>query len=557
MPAAGLPVTGTNPQERPVQRGASAVGSGIFLSRIAGLVREALLRSVLGLGPAADAFAAALRIPNVLQNLLGEGSLSASFIPVYSRLLRDGREREAGRVAGAVAGLLMALAGILSVLGILLARPLTLILAPGFSGETLDLTVTLVRITTAGVGFLVLSAWCLGVLNSHRRFFLSYVAPVLWNVAQIAVLVAALFGSWDPAHAAKALAWGVVAGGVLQFGIQAVAVAHLAPGTRISLTTSLPAVVEVRRRFGPAVLGRGVVQISGYLDLVLASLLLTGAVAGLLSAQILYALPISLFAMSVAASELPEMSRTEDPELLVSRCQSALERTSFFVAFAALAYLVAGESIVGALFRWGAFDANDARAVWLILAAYSIGLPAIGASRIFQNTLYSIGDTKGPARIAAIRVAVAGMIGVVLMFPMDHVSVVAGSLSGLENVFSFDVLHVEVPDAIGAPHLGAMGLAFGSAVAAWLELLLLARLGRRRIRDFPSALGALRPLLPALSIATPVALILVTVTTGLPPQVSAPLVLLVAGVTYTVVAHLTGVNEAQLLCRQVLRNHRG
>ncbi len=550
-------MTGTNPQEKPVQRGASAVGGGIFLSRIAGLVREALLRSVLGLGPAADAFAAALRIPNVLQNLLGEGSLSASFIPVYSRLLRDGREREAGRVAGAVAGLLMALAGILSVLGILLARPLTLILAPGFSGETLDLTVTLVRITTAGVGFLVLSAWCLGVLNSHRRFFLSYVAPVLWNVAQIAVLVAALFGSWDPAHAAKALAWGVVAGGVLQFGIQAVAVAHLAPSTRISLTTNLPAVVEVRRRFGPALLGRGVIQISGYLDLVLASLLVTGAVAGLLSAQILYALPISLFAMSVAASELPEMSRTEDPELLVSRCQSALERTSFFVAFAALAYLVAGESIVGALFRWGAFDANDTRAVWLILAAYSIGLPAIGASRIFQNTLYSIGDTKGPARIAAIRVAVAGMIGVVLMFPMDHVSVVAGSLSGLENVFSSDVLNVEIPDAIGAPHLGAMGLAFGSAVAAWLELLLLARLGRRRVRDFPSALGALRPLLPALSIATPVALILVTVTTGLPPQVSAPLVLLVAGVTYTVVAHLTGVSEAQLLCRQVLRNHRG
>jgi len=557
VPAAGLPVTGTNPQERPVQRGASAVGSGIFLSRIAGLVREALLRSVLGLGPAADAFAAALRIPNVLQNLLGEGSLSASFIPVYSRLLGDGREREAGRVAGAVAGLLMALAGILSVLGILLARPLTLILAPGFSGETLDLTVTLVRITTAGVGFLVLSAWCLGVLNSHRRFFLSYVAPVLWNVAQIAVLVAALFGSWDPAHAAKALAWGVVAGGVLQFGIQAVAVAHLAPGTRISLTTNLPAVVEVRRRFGPALLGRGVIQISGYLDLVLASLLLTGAVAGLLSAQILYALPISLFAMSVAASELPEMSRTEDPELLVSRCQSALERTSFFVAFAALAYLVAGESIVGALFRWGAFDANDARAVWLILAAYSIGLPAIGASRIFQNTLYSIGDTKGPARIAAIRVAVAGMIGVVLMFPMDHVSVVAGSLSGLENVFSSDVLNVEIPDAIGAPHLGAMGLAFGSAGAAWLELLLLTRLGQRRVRDFPSALGALRPLLPALSVATPVTLILVTITTGLPPQASAPLVLLVAGVTYTVVAHLTGVNEAQLLCRQVLRNHRG
>jgi putative peptidoglycan lipid II flippase len=550
-------VSGEGLQKQPATRGSSAVAGGIFLSRLAGLVREALLRSVLGLGPAADAFAAALRIPNVLQNLLGEGSLSASFIPVYSRLLGEGHEREAGRVAGAVAGLLTALAGALTLLGILFARPLTLLLAPGFSDETLDLTVDLVRITTAGVGFLVLSAWCLGVLNSHRRFFLSYVAPVLWNAAQIAVLAAAILGSWDPVDAARALAWGLVAGGVLQFGVQAVAVARLVPGIRVSLAARLPSVTEVRRRFGPAVLGRGVVQLSGYLDLILASLLVTGAVAGLLSAQMLYALPISLFAMSVAASELPEMSRAGDPTLLVSRCHSALRRTSFFVAFAAVAYVVAGETIVGALFRWGAFDADDTRAVWLVLAAYSLGLPAVGASRIFQNTLYSIGDTKGPARIAATRVVVAGVIGVVFMFPMDHVSVVAGSLSGLENVFAAGGPHVEIPGAVGAPHLGAVGLALGSAVAAWLELVLLTRRGRRTVEGFPSALGTLRPLLPALAAATPVALILVATTTGLPPQVSAPLVLAAAGLTYTVVAHLTGVTEARLLFSRLVRTSRG
>ncbi|MDP6177635.1 MAG: murein biosynthesis integral membrane protein MurJ [Acidimicrobiales bacterium] len=550
-------MSGEGPQQPPATRGSSAVAGGIFLSRVAGLLREALLRSVLGLGPAADAFAAALRIPNVLQNLLGEGSLSASFIPVYSRLLSEDHEREAGRVAGAVAGLLTALAGALALLGILLARPLALLLAPGFSDETLDLTVDLVRITTAGVGFLVLSAWCLGVLNSHRRFFLSYVAPVLWNAAQIAVLAAAILGSWDPADAARALAWGLVAGGALQFGVQAVAVARLVPGIRVSLGARLPSVAEIRRRFGPAVLGRGVVQLSAYLDLILASLLVTGAVAGLLSAQMLYALPISLFAMSVAASELPEMSRAEDPALLVSRCRSALRRTAFFVSFAAVAYVVAGEAIVGALFRWGAFDADDTRAVWLVLAAYSLGLPAIGASRIFQNTLYSIGDTRGPARIAATRVVVAGIVGVVFMFPMDHVSVVAGSLSGLENVFSPDGAHVDIPGALGAPHLGAVGLALGSAVAAWLELALLTRLGRRTVEGFPSALEALRQLLPAVAVAVPMTLLLATTTAGLAPQVSAPLILGVAGVTYTAIAHLTGVDEAQLLFRRVLRSRRG
>ena len=200
-PAAGDPL---NPRPR---SGSSAVASGIALSRLAGLVRESLLRSVLALGPAADAFAAALRIPNLLQNLLGEGSLSASFIPVYSRLLGEGRDDEAGRVAGAVAGLLTALAGGLVVVAIVLARPLAVLLAPGFEGRRLDLTVDLMRITTGGLGLLVLSAWCLGVLNSHRRFFLPYVAPVLWNIAQIAVLAAAAFGDWSPRQAAVALAW--------------------------------------------------------------------------------------------------------------------------------------------------------------------------------------------------------------------------------------------------------------------------------------------------------------------------------------------------------------
>ena len=123
-----------------------------------------------------------MRIPNLLQNLLGEGSLSASFIPVYSRLLGEGRRDEAGKVAAAVAGLLTALAGGLVVVAIVAARPLATLLAPGFEGARLDLTVDLLRITTGGLGLLVLSAWCLGILNSHGRFFLPYVAPVLWNV---------------------------------------------------------------------------------------------------------------------------------------------------------------------------------------------------------------------------------------------------------------------------------------------------------------------------------------------------------------------------------------
>ncbi len=517
------------------------MAAGILLSRLAGLLRESLLRAVLGLGPAADAFAAAIRIPNVIQNLLGEGSLSASFIPVYSRLLGEERREEAGRVAGAVAGLLVVVAGLLSLAGVLLARPLTLLLAPGFSDHRLDLTVTLVRVTTIGVGFLVLSAWCLGVLNSHRRFFLSYVAPVLWNAAQVAVLAVAALRSWEPADAAMAVAWGLVAGGLLQFGVQAVAVRRLDPDIRLSVELGLPRVVEVRRRFGPAVLGRGVVQLSGYLDLLLASLLATGAVAGLLSAQMLYALPVSLFAMSVAASELPEMSRSVGSVDLAVRCRAALQRTSFFVAFSAVAYLAVGEHIVGALFEWGAFDSDDTRAVWLVLAAYSLGLPAVGASRILQNSLYSIGDTAGPARIAGVRVAMAAVVGVLLMFPLDRVSVVDGELLGAGDLTAFPgPLDEVLRSAGGAPHLGAVGLALGSAAAAWLELVLLSRLARRSIPGLAGPFDLLGRLFPATIVAAAAGFVLGRLLGGLVPQASALLAVGGAGACYLLVARLTG-----------------
>ena len=158
-------------------KGALLVGAGILLSRVLGLLRERAFAHYLGNGVAAGAFKAALRIPNVLQNLLGEGVLSASFIPIYAGLLGKEEKEAADRVAGAVFGLLALLTGVLVATGLLLAPALTDLVAPGFEGEARALCVRLVRILFPATGLLVMSAWCLGVLNSHRRFFLSYAAP--------------------------------------------------------------------------------------------------------------------------------------------------------------------------------------------------------------------------------------------------------------------------------------------------------------------------------------------------------------------------------------------
>src|SRR6266567_4067062 len=157
-----------------VGRHALLVGAGIFLSRIAGLVRERVIAHFLGNSFAADALRGAIRIPNVLQNLFGEGVLSASFIPVYARLLAEGDEEQAGRVAGIVASLLALTMTILVLIGVLLTPWLLIVIAPGYTGTIRELTITVVRIMWPGIGLLVLSAWCLGILNSHRKFFLSY-----------------------------------------------------------------------------------------------------------------------------------------------------------------------------------------------------------------------------------------------------------------------------------------------------------------------------------------------------------------------------------------------
>jgi putative peptidoglycan lipid II flippase len=213
------PIGETPTPERSSGKSAFLVGAGILISRILGLIRQRVFAHYFGLSAAGDAFSAAFRIPNFLQNIFGEGALSASFIPVYAKLLAQQDEEEATRVANAVLGLL-ALAVSLIVLAGVLATPYFIsVIAPGFEGETRELTIRLVRILFPGAGLLVLSAWCLGVLNSHHRFFLSYTAPVAWNLAMIVSLM--IFGRRvGQFPLAEYVAWGSVLGSALQFGVQ-------------------------------------------------------------------------------------------------------------------------------------------------------------------------------------------------------------------------------------------------------------------------------------------------------------------------------------------------
>lgn len=555
MTAAATEGTGTQRRS-----GATAVFAGILLSRIAGLVREILLRSQLGLGVVADAFAAAMRIPNLMQNLLGEGVLSASFIPVYSRMLED-EDEDAGPVAATVAALLLAITTVMVILMIVLAGPITAVLALGFGQAQYELTVRLVRIIALGTGLLVMSSWCLGILNSHRRFFLSYVAPVFWNAAQIAVLVYTSLELWTEVDTAVAVAWAVVAGSAAQLVVQLPSVLRLERGLRRGgrrrWVPGHPAVRSVMSRMVPAVLGRGVVQLSAYIDQFLASFLAAGAVAALMSAQVLYLLPVSLFVMSIAAAELPELSRR--PEAIVEtrhRVAEGLERVWFFIGLTTVAYLFAGDLIVALLFQRDRFTADDTMLVSLVLAAYALGLPAVGPSRLLQNVLYSQGDVRTPAQLAATRVFVSAAVGVVLMFQFDQLFVYDGNLTGWATM-TFPVLEplpAFVRDDDSLPlRAGAVGLALGASAGAWVEYLLLRSRVQLALSRRQLAAGRVAPLLAGSVVSAVVVVGTRLASSGLPLLVESVIVAAGGTISYLGTTYALGATPARHLVATLRR----
>src|SRR3989441_8221363 len=406
-------------------RSAFLVAAGILCSRLAGLVRLRVFSHYFGLeSDAADAFNAAFRIPNFLQNLFGEGALSASFIPVYAALVARGERHDADRVAGAVSTLLALAVAFLVLVGVLATPVLIAAIAPGFTGEKRDLTIQIVRVLFPGAGLLVLSAWCLGVLNSHHRFLLSYTARVRWNAAMIATLV--IFGSHTPLpRLAVLLAWGSVAGSALQFAVQVPVVFTVAKDLRFTLALASEHVRIVARNFVPVFISRGVVQVSAYVDALLASLLPTGAVTGLSNAQLLYTLPVSLFGMSVAAAELPAMSGAAgvDPtgaEAVRRRLDAGLRQIAFFVVPSAMAFVALGDVVAAAVLQTGRFRHADAVYVWGILAGSAVGLLASTLGRLYSSAYYALRDTRTPLRFAVVRVALTTLLGYLCAIPLPR-----------------------------------------------------------------------------------------------------------------------------------------
>ena len=524
--------TNTATQPAASRQFALLVAAGIFLSRVAGLIRDRVFAHYFGNSDAADVFKAAFRIPNFLQNLFGEGVLSASFIPVYARLLAQDDQEEARKTAGAVAALLALSTSILVLTGVVAAPWLIDAIAPGFHGEKRELTVLLVRILFPGAGLLVASAWCLGVLNSHRRFFLSYTAPVLWNVAMIAGMIA--FG---PGRAQNSLvvvtAWASVVGSALQVLAQLPVVLKLLGGLKLSFAHQAEHVRTVIRNFVPVFISRGVVQISAYVDAFLASWLPTGAVAALAYAQTLYTLPVSLFGMSVSAAELPVMSGAvggvdEVAGVLRGRLNAGLRQITFLVVPSVAGFLVLGDVIVAAIYKSGQFKQADVTYVWGILAGSTVGLLASTLGRLYSSGFYALRDTKTPLRFAVLRVLLTSALGYLAALPLPR-------LLGIE------------------PRWGVAGLTISAGIASWVEFTLLQRGIRQRIGQVGVPMSFLAKVWVAALVAAAIGRGLLILLGLRGPILTATIVLGMYGIVFFALGMAMNLPEAKALTKIVSR----
>ena len=423
-----------------------SVGGYTLISRITGFVRDIVLAAVLGAGAIMDAFSVALRLPNHFRAIFGEGAVNQAYVPTYAQIA----EKEGPEAANLFADRLFTVQLIVQVVLLALALPLmpwlVTVLAPGFTKDpaVFELAVALTRITFPYLLFVTMVTFLGATLNAVERYAAFAAAPILLNVFIVAALaVPFLFPS-----AAHAAAWGVAISGIAQWALLYVAARRAGVSGKVVRPRMDAGVRHFLKVFGPAVIGSAGVQIAIFTDGIIASMLPRGGYAALYYAERLYQLPLGLIAIAVGTVALSAMSRAiaRGDEAAANRAQSraiaiSLAASAPFVA----AFVAVPDMMIAGLFQRGEFDAPASAAAGAVLFAYALGLPAIVMIRTQVSAFQARGDTMTPMLVAL--AAIACNVAIKLLLWRDW---------------------------------GAPGLALATAAGAWVNLIVLFVLARRR-----------------------------------------------------------------------------
>lgn len=482
-------------------RSVSTFSAMTLISRVLGLARDIVFSRWFGASATTDAFFVAFKIPNFLRRLFAEGSFSLAFVPVLSEYRERGDRQALKSLIDATTGCLLAVLLALTALGVLAAPWLVTIFAPGFADqpEQQRLAGEMLRVTFPYLLLIALTALAGGILNTLGRFAIPALTPALLNVS---LIVAAIAFSPLFDEPVKALAWGVLAAGVLQLAVQLPVLARHGVLPRPRPDFRHPGVRRIVRLMVPTLFGSSVAQINLLFDVLLASLLVEASISWLYYGDRLMEFPLGMFGVALSVVVLPTLSslhaRNGRDEFRNTLSWAVLLATVVAVP-AALGLALLAQPIVATLFHYGSFEAIDVRMAGLALVAYSAGLPAFIGVKVLAPAFYARQDTATPVRIG-IAALVANMVLNVVFVVALAFGLNGGALPG--GLWA----------ALAATPGVHAGLALASSAAAWFNCALLWRALRRA--DLAPALPAAR-LSGAVVAAGAMALALIAITPGI------------------------------------------
>ncbi len=457
-------------------RAAGVTGAATMASRVLGVVREQVLASMFGAGDAMDAYNVAFRIPNLVRDLFAEGAMSAAFVPTFTRELSTGGKEAAWRLGRVVLTALVLITGVLSVAGILFARPLANLFASEYAlvPGKLDLTVQLTRIMVPFLVLVALAAALMGMLNALHRFFLPALSPAMFNVGTIVctlALVPVMPALGLPPIAAVAI--GTLVGGFGQLALQWPSLHREGFRFRPAFNFSDPGLRRVLLLMGPGTVGLAATQVNLFVNTVLATGQGTGAVSWLQYAFRLMYLPIGLFGVSIATATLPTVSRhaaSGDRDSVRRTVADGLSLMMMLNVPATLGLMVLATPIVRLIFERRAFTAADTAATAGALEYYAIGLIGYSVVRISSPVFYALNDSRTPVKVSMVTMLANVLLNVTLVQFIGYRGLALGtSLAALLNATCLLVLLHRRLDGIEGRRV-ALSLARITAASAVMAL---------------------------------------------------------------------------------------
>jgi putative peptidoglycan lipid II flippase len=403
-------------EKKQILKSASIISLVTIASRILGYVRDQRITLLLGTTFAADAYVLAYRIPNLFRRLVAEGSMTASFIPVFTTYMREKSKEEVWEFANKLFWTLALVVAVITVLGMVFSPAVVHV----FSGKNIavDQATQLNRIIFPYLFFVALAALAMGILNCFHVFGLPASTPIVLNVTTIVFSIGIVWHYFkDPA---TSLVVGVLVGGVLQFLMQVPALIHRGMKFTFGISFTHPAIRNVARLMIPRLFGIGIGQINLFVDtrFATAAKMPGGSLAALYYSDRVMELVLGGYAIAVATAILPMMSHQAaagDFEGLKKTLAFSVRIVAFITVPAMLGLMILREPIIRVLFQHGQFMAESTALTARALLFYAIALPGLATVKLVVPAFYSTKDTKTPVAVAAISLVINIVLNILFL----------------------------------------------------------------------------------------------------------------------------------------------